>query len=249
MELLDIVRTLKKLRQNKQLSLEEVSTNTKLTPSVLRKIETEDNLTDIGEFYLKGFLKMYAEYLKEDDLVKEIEKVFSTGQSVKELSKKKTAVKKPSKKTLPIVEIIKSALSNLNPKIILIIAIIGLSLLFINMIKKGISRKQTTPVAETKPVDSPIAADTFKNTKIKPITTILTRENVFVEVRIDGKLIFQNIIIKGSNETWVAKEKLEIKINNPSQVTLEIGNQRIPTANTKGPTTYLITPQGFKVIR
>jgi len=65
-------KTLKKIRESKALSLEEVSEKTHITKKNLSIIE-EDRLSEIGSaFYARGFVKSYAQFLgaMEDKVVK-----------------------------------------------------------------------------------------------------------------------------------------------------------------------------------
>jgi len=53
---------LKKLRQEKGLSLEEVHKKTKIRLNILKAIE-EDNIIGLSPVYIKGFLKIYCKFL------------------------------------------------------------------------------------------------------------------------------------------------------------------------------------------
>ena len=56
---------LKKIRQTKGLSLEEVHKKTKIHINILKAIEGE-SLTNLSPIYLKGFLKIYCNFLGLD---------------------------------------------------------------------------------------------------------------------------------------------------------------------------------------
>jgi cytoskeletal protein RodZ len=56
---------LKKLRLEKGISLEEVHKKTKIHPNILKAIEG-DSLTNLSPIYLKGFLKIYCNFLGVD---------------------------------------------------------------------------------------------------------------------------------------------------------------------------------------
>lgn len=59
---------LKQTREQKDLSLEEVSTRLKLTLPVLKKIEADDYEGDLPVTFYRGYLKNYAELLELDDV-------------------------------------------------------------------------------------------------------------------------------------------------------------------------------------
>lgn len=56
---------LKKLRLERGFDLEEVQKKTKIHLNILRSIE-EDNFINISPVYLKGFLKLYCQFLGVD---------------------------------------------------------------------------------------------------------------------------------------------------------------------------------------
>ncbi|MCD6539759.1 MAG: helix-turn-helix domain-containing protein, partial [Candidatus Omnitrophica bacterium] len=76
MEIHQICKILKETRKEKKITLEKASQLTKLTPLIIKKIEEADNLESMNQFYLKGFLKIYATSLGRKDLIEKIEKCF-----------------------------------------------------------------------------------------------------------------------------------------------------------------------------
>jgi cytoskeletal protein RodZ len=57
---------LRKKREERKLTLEEVYRHTKISMEVLRSLEQDDVESFESETYLKGFLRNYAQYLKLD---------------------------------------------------------------------------------------------------------------------------------------------------------------------------------------
>jgi len=57
---------LKRARESKKLSIEDVHRQTKISPNVLRALERDDLGVFVSETYLKGFLKTYAAFLGLD---------------------------------------------------------------------------------------------------------------------------------------------------------------------------------------
>ncbi|MFC1514637.1 RodZ domain-containing protein [Candidatus Omnitrophota bacterium] len=299
MELSTICNALKKARLEKDISLQEVSKQTKLHPSMLRNIEETKGLDDIGKFYLKGFLKIYAQFLGQSDLLKDIDTVFTEEKQKKPkfgfrnqqaqptalpagrqaAVPQSTEVKQPAvpqsteprraeqlkepeeQNTSPVKVVDPSTLAQrIKPNRTLLYVVIAVVVLLAVVRLTGRTTKptkaepasETAPAAEIQPSKKPSFAtpsptDNTAGSLAKPLASILTKGDVLVEVRADGKLIFQNIIIKGSKESWMAQEKLELKISNPSLVSLEIDNRIIPTSNTKRPASYVVTSEGFRV--
>ena len=84
MNLFDACRILKEKRKKLGITLEKVSSATKLSPAILRRIENQDNLLDMNQVYLKGFIKLYAAYLKEDEIIKNLDTIFMREHKVPE---------------------------------------------------------------------------------------------------------------------------------------------------------------------
>ena len=130
-----------------------------------------------------------------------------------------------------------------------IIILVFMLLIFLYKPAKKIDKRNISSLPAKETESQKPSEEAPKKESIKPLVSILTKGNVFIEVTVDEKLIFQNIIIEGTKESWVAKKKLKIKISNPSLVSLEIGNQIIPTSNQKKPASYIITSEGFEVLK
>lgn len=268
MELIQICNTLKKTRREKKITLEEVSKKTKLLPSVIRKIEAAKELNDIGKVYLKGFLKIYASFLGLDHLRKDIDDCFTEEKTKEPLLKaskretkpaslkltelkeqKRTAFTNPLEKLNPLISQILSRITlpkirfNLKKLVIFLLSII-VAISLVNFLKRPRRRSQPAPAAIEEKTQTPKVKETSL-----PTVGVLIKKNVFITVKADGKLIFQNVVLAGAKESWQANKKLEIKINNPSLVTLEIRDQIIPTANQKTPAVYEVTKEGFRLIK
>ncbi len=246
MDLEQICKSLKETREKRKLSLKETSNLTKLAPLVIKRIEEVENLEEMSQFYLKGFLKIYASALGRNDLIEEIEKYFS--QEKPPSSPKKTPLKKISKhkkpqKPTPITSI-QTPFLKLGKKVWLLI-LIGLLLLLLYISLRPKLLKE--PPSSKKETESQKEENIPQKIILRPFATILTKGKVFIEVRTDSELIFQGILLEGNKESWQAKKKLEIKISNPSLVSLEIGGKLIPTSNIKRPTLYIVDSTGFRI--
>ncbi len=255
MELENICKALKRERLDKHLSIKDTSLQTKLPPSVIRKIENCEDLENLGRIYLKGFLKIYAEFLNRKDLIESVETLsFDTSPQKPKKTRKQPP---PIKEFLPLAKIpklprIQIRLNKKKLRILIVIVVIIIMGLFIkNRLEKSPAIKTDTtspvPAAESqKPKPEP---STSKKQYSKPIVSILTRGKVFIRVKADGKLVFGNLLTKGAKESWKAREKLQIEISNPSLISLQIGSELIPTSNQRSSTTYTITGEGFSIQR
>ncbi|MFH1458348.1 MAG: RodZ domain-containing protein [Candidatus Omnitrophota bacterium] len=78
-----------------------------------------------------------------------------------------------------------------------------------------------------------------------------TRENCWVYVKVDGKVVFQRTLEKGRFESWQAKEKIELSIGNASAVELEVNGQLFSNLGRRGQVlkNILITKEGLNINR
>ena len=201
---------LKKIRQERGLSLEDVQKKTKIHLNVLRAIEG-DSISNLSPIYLKGFIKIYCSYLGLDP------KDF-TGQS-----------SQPSKPVLnatvgrPIGErvekkpsFIKNASVKLgawhpsaNLKKIIVFVVLAVIVIFLgsNLIK-FISSRHKNAVVKAKismPVSTPktIAMQAKIQKDLTPGFTlgIFARNKSWVSAKVDGKVIFHGVLARGRSET------------------------------------------------
>lgn len=71
----------------------------------------------------------------------------------------------------------------------------------------------------------------------------------FIRVKVDGKLLFEGILNKGTVEAWKGKDEIEFKISDGSAVHLEVNGKAIPalTAMRKPIKSLKITSSGISV--
>ena len=224
---------LKKIRQEKNLSLEDIKEKTKLSLDVLTAIE-EDRFTDYTPVYVKGFLKIYCKFLGIDleDLISEYEKKFISQE-------KEIISKKPSRK-------LKLSL-NIHPKakriilsvlILLTLAISLLSLLFI------FERIRTS--SPTK-IESPPKEETVQKKELR--IALRAKEDCWLRVKVDGKLIFQSVLKKGRQESWKGKERIELDVGNAGALILEVNGRVFSPLGRRGQVIkdILITKEGLSI--
>lgn len=102
---------LKRMRSSKNITLEEISTATKIQLKYLRWLEEDSYQKLPSKVYIEGFLKSYANFLNEDP--KEIIKIFRKEHGIRENIKgKDTDFKtiKPAANSNPIVISLKTAI-------------------------------------------------------------------------------------------------------------------------------------------
>jgi cytoskeleton protein RodZ len=63
---------------------------------------------------------------------------------------------------------------------------------------------------------------------------IHAKEDCWLQVKVDGKTVFQSVLARGRLESWQAQEKIELSLGSAGGVELEINGSRIPPLGRKG---------------
>jgi cytoskeletal protein RodZ len=247
---------LKKLRLEKGISLEQVNKKTKIHLNILRAIE-EDSLVGLSPVYIKGFLKIYCNFLgvAPQEFISDYTQITPGMERFKSASevKPKSFLKTHSKKLLVFKSThIKTAFK----VVILIVCIIVLVYLVKSVAgwRSHVRKPVKTPV-----IAAPVKIDKNKveitepnKTKIAPsgvkerhpdnaaqanvfnIRLVMRAKNdCWVRLKVDGKLVFQDTLKKGRSDSWQAKDKMELSLGNAQAVELEINGKLIPPLGRK----------------
>jgi len=232
---------LKKLRLEKGLTLEEVQKRTKVHPGILKAME-EDSLINLSPVYVRGFLKIYCKVLGVDprSIIPDYQETKFEVQL-----KPKTAVKDkhPFNIFKPRIKI------KIKPIVIgLIIIIIILGLFnFIKFISHWQREKAVQKALQPAVVFSKAQAPT--STRIQ--LNIRAKDKCFINLKTDGKTVFQGVLPKGKSETWKAKEKIEFSLGNAGVVDLEVNGKLISSLGKKGQAikNIVVTKEGLSIKR
>ena len=273
-EIIELIRKLKSERLKQNTTLEKIASRTNVSLLLLKRIENCDDINSISKIYLRAHLVKYAEYLKSGDILDEIDRLLPPKkENIKPVTKKistenddehhthitPTSPHPIDPKTYPLKKIIKVVLIIAASTFVLkacisirnrTVAAVTKHQLINAQKKNNVKQKPQPKITQVKHVESEDAAAEQQTSQVfstsAPNARIITKSNVFVQVKADGRLIFKSILLKGAREVWKADESLEIKISNPSEVLLEIMGKQIQTRNSKKQVTYKITPSGFK---
>ncbi len=253
---------LKKIRLEKGISLEEVSKKTRIHLNILKDIE-DNNLVTFSPVYIKGFLKIYCNFLgvEHKDYIPD----YKQPQGIRRESDGTPLNTVPGRK----FKIGNFKFPNINLKILLwpVLIIAGIVVLF-NLGKFIASKRfllapknKTAVVLPVKPEKKTEAVKQVKKTVVQtkyPIAQasaglrlgIRAKEDCLIQLKSDGRLIFAGVLRKGKSETWQAKEKIELSLGNAAAVELEINSRIIPPLGRKGQPlkNIVITKDGGLVI-
>jgi cytoskeletal protein RodZ len=234
-------KRLKTKRIELGISLEEAVEKTKLHPTVIKDLE-EARWERISNTYLKGFLRIYCAYLGEP---------FDEGILKEFYSSRESNLRKKPQKVREIRRFPSISLPALNLKYVVIgvAGIVAVILLFSlgHWIKGVISRRPHVAPQETK-------ASVPEKTAYVPqgegiFVTITTKRDCFIRTKVEGQVVFEGILKRGTVESWKAKDKVEFKISDGSAVDVEVNGKLLPslTRIRKPIKSLTITPQGISV--
>ncbi|MBM3246821.1 MAG: DUF4115 domain-containing protein, partial [Candidatus Omnitrophica bacterium] len=235
---------LKKIRLEKGLSLEEAHKKTKIHLNILKAIE-EDNFIGLNPIYIKGFLKIYCRFLGVDakDYIAGYQEPQGTAKIMKEFS---SAPKQGPPFFQAVLEKL-SFLRRINIKAILVIIVV--LFLFLGLFKLGriIASKRIRRVrvpavkiekAKTVAVKEQHAEPAQPKVKTAALAQIVlslrAKEDCWVHLAVDGKVVFHSILRRGKFETWQAKDKMELSLGNAGVIELELNGKIIPPLGRRG---------------
>ena len=252
---------LKKIRQERGLSLEDIGKKTRVHLNVLRAIEG-DSISNLSPIYLKGFIKIYCGFLGLE--VKDF--IGSSGQPQRpalnatvgrpigmRIEKKPSFIKDASIKLGAIKPLV-----NLKKIIIFVVIAVILIFLGISLIKFVSSRSKRSRLEKVKismPISAPKAV--ARQTKINKDLTqgftlgIFARGKSWISAKVDGKVVFHGVLARGRSETWQAREKVELSLGDAGAVELQVNDQRFANLGRHGQPlkNIVINKEGLKISR
>lgn len=246
---------LKKIRQERGLALEDVQKKTKIHLNVLRAIEG-DSISDLSPIYLKGFIKIYSnflgldpkEYLEQSSQPTRKPVLNATiGRPIGERIERKSFIKDASVK-----------LSAFKPssdfKKIIIYALLAVIFIFlaVNLIKFVSSRRIRPSVKAKILMPVPLAQGKAQKEVTQGFTLVISaHDKSWISAKVDGKVIFHGVLARGRSETWNAKEKIELSLGDAGAVELQVNDQRFANLGRHGQPlkNIVINKEGLKISR
>ncbi|MBN2483125.1 MAG: DUF4115 domain-containing protein [Candidatus Omnitrophica bacterium] len=252
----EFIDRLKTKRRQSGLNLEEVVDKTKIPPSAIKRLES-GRWEEMNPLYLKGFLKIYCAFLKEDldeELLKERRPYVPDTPMVKAIQRTR-----PQRQfSLPKLSIPKIKIPSIPPHLIRIIISVLLTLALVwagIWVLKSATRFIVSHIRSRKPpriithspvvpvpapVATPVAAVPAEKPKEVPAqvpppvkkeelsVTLTAKRDCFVKVKREGTVIFEGILRKGAVENWQAKKELEFKLSDGTAIDVEVNGQILP---------------------
>jgi cytoskeletal protein RodZ len=269
----DIGAELRKIRLEKEIKLEEIAEKTNIPLDCLKAIEEEEFDKLASVVYAKGFVKTYANFLGLDGSA--LSKRVTCKKEVPfhlpgEISINRNKISKQQKRA----DLKNKILDYLEKhRKYIVLPIIGLIILFglykiTNLIILGIrnisnkndkkvelveqekSVKSVKPEIQKKKVEEKIIKkkDNYFINDSHLKLNLSAIKNVWVLVEIDGKVIFEGVLEKGSNEIWIGNKNIRLKISDSSSIEMSINGKPIKGFREKGKVikNMIITKKGIE---
>lgn len=213
---------LKQARAQLQVALKDVAQQTKIQPWVLEALEEDRLQTMMSPVYAKGFLSTYAKFLRLD-AARLSAQLFPAAA---EGSDPEPAPMRPPRTPLDVSGWWE-ALRRLVPFAVGAAALAGVVALNpVRWVSSRIPAKLASiTVASRQP--SPREALLHLEPKHPLELSIAARQESWVSVVADGRLVAQRPLRAGDHETWRARRRFELVVGAPSRVEIVLNGQSI----------------------
>lgn len=226
--------TLSRKRQEKKLTLEDIEAQTRIRSRYLQAIEA-GKLDELPEpVYTQGFIRRYADALGLNGI--EMANSFPTGDRQQNLIK-------PIGLSLPATQ-----LSTTHLYLIYILVIVGsvtaLSQILGNSESASNSQSETRPVVSSATKPQAASAQKLKtvNTSPKPAKKtnkpvevgVTVKAESWIRVIADGKQLFEGLLPQGTQRTWVANDRLTMRVGNAGGVFVSHNEEEAKPLGTLG---------------
>jgi cytoskeletal protein RodZ len=227
----DIGCSLRELRQQQSLSIEEVAERTRIQPRLLRALEDGQIEVLPEPVYIQGIIKKYGESLGVDSLELAKSVPASQMQIVPLKNNRWDGFNRPQIRPIHLY---------LSYIFLLLAAISALSHALNNSVQ-SLESTQKAPISS----DTKLAA--VKNTEVveqQPILTaginhpleleISAKTTSWVKVVVDGKPAFEGRLNAGNAKTWTAQHELILTTGNAGGLVVTKNNTQLPELGAPG---------------
>lgn len=219
---------LKKAREKKRLSLEEVSRKTKIHLAVLQALEEDRADKTLSRVYVKGFLKNYAQLLglSGEELAQEFLES-SPGEVFPSLSVPEEVSWGGEMEILPWVRKSLFALT--------ILASVYIGMAGLAKIRERFPFSVSSLYQTLSSKKGSLLSYPFRISSKEPLRLRLRAlEKSWVTVTSDGQRMYQGLLTKGKEESWVAKRRFDISVSDGGVVRFELNRKSLGIAGEKG---------------
>jgi cytoskeletal protein RodZ len=272
----------KEAREAQGLPLATVHESTKIPMDVLKAIEEGYTIRTLSPFYIRGFMKMYAQYLGVD--INQVLEPSPVPEKASERVKEERPVSLPPE---PFIRLdFQKYLTRENQQLLLK-GLVGLLSVFLILRIVGCVRdhrqkkmaassaavpaiapeatdKKTLSGEEKKaeekktvapaPTAAPKKETPPKEEKSSPQPkevrlTVKAKKSGWLQVKVDGSMVFQSILNSGATETWQAEQSIELSGKNIHSLEYEVNGKVLGELgrSDRSARRVVITKDGFSV--
>jgi hypothetical protein len=234
-----IGQRLRKKRLEKKLDLDDVYKITKIHPRVLKALEEDRAEENLSQIYIKNFIYDYAKFLGMDaqQLVKEYLDLHPVSSSSLSISNKKIRINFDFKHL------------RLNIFLILV-SVVFLGGVFFIFRNRAVPLKGKEIGEKGKRIEIR-SAETIGFPKIQKkdqLNLVLkAKKKVWIQVKSDGKIVFEDVLKKGDIERWLADDSIELWVGDGSALELELNGRHLGSLGTGIIKNIIITRQGMEI--
>lgn len=237
---------LRREREKRDLTLEDIAEKTKIRTKYLEAIENERFEVLPGAVYVKGFITSYVKCLGIGDLP-EVQEIMQVNTNVQEIEEEKVSV--PVKERNKQQHIEEEPLNKKRSAIIMLsvlalCALLGVQWLFSGGLQKDVQEEIMPPVEQmpeenipSEPVE-PVEPEPVYEGLVMELTiidlTVGVQDKCWLEVKGDGAQILNSTLLEGQTVKLEAKENLRLHLGNAGVVQITLNGQDLGTIGTKG---------------
>ena len=235
---------LRRIREEKNLSLKEIQETTKIRLIYLEAIERGDFEAIPGEVYRKGFLANYATAigLNGQEIVDRYNKIKSDFEE--QIRVAQAQIEEAGKNQPLVDEQVRAVYTG--------IAISLIAILIIFSFVFSVFRHRTFAEANSLRAGTE-DTDKAQNREALPAPITMEAEfkdSVWVQVKLDGEPLFvldgMTFTPASTKQVWTAQKEMEVKIGNPLGIRLKLNGRQLEIPGKRNvPTTLRITPNGI----
>lgn len=227
---------LRRAREKAGFSVEDVAKRTKMPSGIVLALEEDRVLAVLSPVYARGFLRLYARLvgLEEQPLLAElvVKPPAPTDTAAPPVAPPPTPIGAPH--TAPMAWPWARLSLTREHKRLLIAG--GAALLLLGLILTVATRAKSTTTGTSRP--SRATSGEFPAISVpasEPLTVQLKAvERTWIRVTADGKVLFQNVLDKGTTERWSANEQLALWLGNAGGVELTLNGRALGTPGRRG---------------
>lgn len=208
---------LKEAREKRKLTREDIYKRIHIHPRVIESLEEGRAHKEYSPIYVKSFLKKYAEFLRlnPEDLIRQYEAFISPAPEPPQALERRAVehhVPEPPQEKLVSFNA-EELLKYLRPGFVLVLAVL-FALLIGVLIKRTIVSRGAPSVKAAGAVGRKVAPKSSFAVKAVALA------NTWIKAEADGKVVFKNILSKGLQQTWEAREQMKMRIGKPEALKL-----------------------------